>query len=173
MQILCLGLLLQFSFKLYFDEDTKQAVYVEYVEVTHGGCNSNTSRQIPPGSIPSEYYNNNREYDRGHLVPNFDYGCDSNIMDNIVSQLSKFNQQTWKNMDLHLKIKYPGKTIVKGGKYEGRKMQHNISILEGFLLDNNNIIDNGYVNQFTLETSKELPDWITPSFDLLANSIVV
>jgi hypothetical protein len=84
-------------------------------------------------------------------------------MGNIVPQLSNFNHETWKEIEDRLRYKYEGMTILKGGKYTGRTMKNNIQVSDGFywiVINNNEIIDNGYIDQFTEIESKDLPSWI-------------
>lgn len=163
MQIVCLGLLFNYTFTLCFNSTIREANYVEYIQETHGGCKPRPSfKQIPSDSYNSRDYKNiTKKYDRGHLVPNADYGCSTFIMGNVVPQLKSFNQIYWKNIENMIRMRYEGMRVVKGCKYTG-KIISDINIPDGcywLVFNNSELIDNGYMNQFTLDESKELPYW--------------
>jgi DNA/RNA endonuclease G (NUC1) len=151
-------------FSLCFDYSLRQAEYVEYIQQTKGGCSSNpTFKQEPEQAYSYDDYKPiTSKYDHGHLVPNADYGCQTYIMGNVVAQLRGFNRGVWRVNEEYIRKTYPGKKIQKGCKYTGRN-EAGINIPEGcywlvFTL-NGTLIENGYVDQFTGEKTKELPDW--------------
>jgi DNA/RNA endonuclease G (NUC1) len=162
--VICLGIIYTYSFQLCFNETLKQSNYVQYTQEVHGSCDHKIKfKHDPLNSINTDEYTNNRAYDRGHLVPNEDYGCDTYIMGNVVPQLSSFNRGLWKTIEESLRNKYNAMTILKGGKYNGRTMQNDIQVPEGFywvVLNGSELIDYNYIDQFTEEETKELPPWI-------------
>jgi hypothetical protein len=177
MQLLCLGLLLTYSFDLCFNDTTRQANFVKYIQNVNGGCESTYLRQEPINAILSADYTGNGVYDRGHLVPNADYGCESNIMGNILPMKAEFNRGTWAIMEREIRNKYPGKLIVKGPKYNDQenniKMQNDIDVPVGFywlVFDEDKLIENGFIDQFTNVITKELPYWIDGTNNDLRNS---
>ena len=158
-------------FTICFDSVLRQPEYVSYVQEVHGGCQPKpTFRQDPPQAMKSDDYKaiTGLGYDRGHLVPNADYGCSTYVMGNAVPQLSNFNRGVWRVIEEKIRKNYPGKIIKKGCKYVSRIVQ-GINIPEGcywLVLDlNGTLIDNGYADQFTGEQSKELPAWYSSNSD--------
>lgn len=107
---------------------------------------------------------NSINYVREKLVP-----VAASIMGNVVPQTDKFNRGIWKITDEYIQASYKGMTIAKGCKYEGRK-DSEIDIPEGcywVVIDDNKIIDNGYMDQFTGKVTKELPSWANDITDFV------
>jgi hypothetical protein len=167
MQVICLGLLLTYTFEVCFNETTKQANFVKYVQKVNGGCKSSYLKKDPSNAIPSNNYTGNGVYDRAHLVPNADYGCETNRMCNILPMKKEFNRGIWAVMEEEIRNKYPGKLIIKGPKYNHRpniiKIQNDINVPVGFywlVIDEDKLIENGFIDQFTNVVTKELPYWL-------------
>lgn len=153
-------------FTICFDYLIKQPTYVVYKQEVKGGCSdSKTFRQDPPQAYNTNDYKIITDtYDRGHLVPNADYGCPTYITGNVVPQLINFNRGKWQVSEKYIRDNYANHIILKGCKYSGRTYK-GFSIPEGcywIVLDpnnNNKLINNGYIDQFDGTTSKELPQW--------------
>lgn len=179
-------------FSICFNEDIKQPVYVEYMQQPTGSCFQRpTFKQDPPASYRHNDYNKLTDrfsgkttYDRGHLVPNADYGCHTFIMGNVVPQTSYFNQKIWYEQEKFIRTHYTGMKIMKGCKYNGTKL-YGIDIPQGcywlVLNDKNELVDNRYIDQFTYTENKDLPDWYMhksqspdeiPTHDILKSSII-
>ena len=166
-------------FTICFDYAIKQPTYVVYKQKVLGGCDKVSVaffkfEQNPPNSYKHDDYKAITDiYDRGHLVPNADYGCSTYITGNIVPHTIRFNRGKWSILEKHIRDNYNNMTILKGCKYEGR-IYKSFSIPEGcywIVLDNNNnLIDNGYIDQFTYVTSKILPNWYYDYLNTHSNS---
>jgi endonuclease G len=119
----------------------------------------------------------NTGYDRGHLVPNADYGVDTYIITNAVPMIPKFNRGIWRVSEQAIREKYKGKLIYKGCEYSNNYIMtsrsNKLYIPAGcfyVVFDSNNInqiselelLDYGYLkNDNTLQRNiKKLPDWV-------------
>lgn len=83
-------------------------------------------------------------------------------MGNVVAQLQSFNRGVWRVNEEFIRKTYQGKRIRKGCKYTGIQ-EGGIPVPDGcywlVYSQNGTLLDNGYINQFTGEQTKELPNW--------------
>ena len=165
-----------------FNTSIMQPNYVYYIN-TNGknGCpNCQYFRNDPykiDMLIDKDYYYIG--YDRGHLVPNADYGYDTYIITNAVPMFPKFNQKIWYESEKYLRNKFHNKLIIKGCDYGYNNfiinsLNHTLyipigcyylvmdsDILPNYSLDNDyKLLDHGYLkNQDTLEIEHKFPYW--------------
>lgn len=103
-----------------FNTTIMQAQYVYYITNASGErCASSYIKNNPVrfnDSLTTTDYKNTG-YDRGHLVPNADHGCDTNYIQNIVPQVPNFNRGSWKNSEFYIRHNYNGYLTVKGCEY--------------------------------------------------------
>jgi DNA/RNA endonuclease G (NUC1) len=109
-----------FTYYISFNETIMQADFVKYIQpdITNS-CSSCSYFRKDPYNINvlrQEDYTNTG-FDRGHLVPNADYGEDTYIISNVVPMLPKFNKGDWKKSEQLIRDKYPDKLIYKGCDY--------------------------------------------------------
>ena len=151
--------------KYYIDFNTtiNQANFVVYTSNKDESCSKKYIKNDPYGIDPirnSDYTNTG--YDRGHLVPKADYGCDTNYIPNVTPMLPSFNQGVWKSSESYIRNNYYGFTIIKGCRYSGKYIEtgHKLYIPDGCyyaVLDNNNLIDHGYISQTGEKTNELIP----------------
>ena len=188
-------------FSICFNPTRRQSDFVLYKQETLGGCDPRPSfQQEPKGAFRHEDFSRiTNKYDRGHLVPNADYGCSTFIMGNVVPQLINFNRGSrsqsaepiaspklsvprsqsalliaspklsvsWRVLEERLRKTYQGKSIMKGCLYKGR-IESGIEIPEGcwwIVFDNNEIQEEGYLDQFSGEELAFLPASIKQSLN--------
>lgn len=109
----------KFEYAIDFNRSVMQANYVYYISTSGGNrCKSCKFGNDPYGIdiITSEDYTNTG-YDRGHLVPNADYGKDTYIISNAVPMIPKFNSGSWKMSEQFIRDTYAKYLIYKGCDY--------------------------------------------------------
>lgn len=167
------------TYIISFNQTIMQAKYVAYIQPSSpNSCKSCKYFRKDPYDInvlrDDDYIGT--AYDRGHLVPNVDYGNDTYIISNVVPQIPKFNQQIWRQSEEMIRSTYKGKLILKGcdysDKYVMTKRNNKLYIPLGcwyVVVDSNDmnqifklkILDYGYFeNKNTSVFIKRLPDWI-------------
>ena len=165
-----------------FNTSIMQSNYVWYINTN--GKNSCPDCQYfrnDPYKIDNltdkDYYNIG--YDRGHLVPNADYGYDTYIITNAVPLMPKFNRKIWYESEKYLRDKFHNKLVIKGCDYDYNNfiinsLNHKLYIPSGcyyLVLDSNvlpnyasdinyKLLDHGYlINQDVSEVQHEYPFW--------------
>lgn len=160
-----------------FNTDIMQANYVSYISTSGGnGGTAKTFRNDPYGMdvlISADYTNSG--YDRGHLVPNADYGDATYYMPNVVPMTPSFNRGTWLQAEQMIRSEYAGKLVVKGCKYSGNfiysQLGKHLYIPQGcyyIVFDSSDIdmrsgeiLDYGYYEMLDgSQKEKRLPSWI-------------
>lgn len=114
-----------FVYGIDFNTSISQANYVFYISTSGGNSVKKGFRKDPYDINPLRtvdytflsYMGNS--YERGHLVPNADYGYDTFIISNAVPMLDKFNKGVWKSSEAYIRKKYSNKLVYKGCDYSG------------------------------------------------------
>jgi len=167
------------TYLLSFNQTIMQAEYVKYINpfVKSSDKSCNYLKKDPYDINVLRYTDyTNTGYDRGHLVPNIDYGNDTCIISNVVPQLSQFNKGSWKQNEIMIRNKYKGKLVFKGCEYSDKYVmtgQNNkLYIPVGcsyVVFDSENmdqvsdliLLDYGYLeNKITSAIIKKLPEWV-------------
>lgn len=108
-----------FSYMVDFNTSTMQANFVKYISTSGGNSCKNCKFNKDPYNIDilntSDY--TNTDFDRGHLVPNADFGIFTFYMPNVVPMYPGFNRGIWKDSETFIRSNYLGKTIYKGCEY--------------------------------------------------------
>ncbi len=167
------------KFIVNFNLTTMQANYVRYISTSGGnGCKGCKFRDDPykiDQLTPEDYQVISKEYDRGHLVPNADYGAVTYVINNIVPMKRKFNQGAWLKSEQYIRETYSGYQVYKGCDYNDMNYVQipgnfpgesggKLYIPKGcyyVILDSDHILqDYGYfLNQDDPELESELPYW--------------
>lgn len=167
-----------FKFGVNFNTTIMQSNYVYYVS-TGGGNSVSGNWKTDPYDLDvlssSDYTNTG--YDRGHLVPNADYGHDTFYMVNAVPMLPNFNRGSWKRSEEYIRDNYAGKLVYKGCDYNGVFIEsnkdndmyipsgcyyivfnsHSIEEIEAALV----LLEFGYIQNIeNAEIESKLPWWI-------------
>jgi DNA/RNA endonuclease G (NUC1) len=159
------------KYVINFNTTIMQANYVRYVSTSGGnGCDGCQHFHDDPYKInilkDGDYISSG--YDRGHLVPNADYGPDTYIIDNVVPMDGGFNRGVWAKSEAYIREKYSGFVVYKGCEYTERfiysKLDNKLYIPKGcyyVILDANHILKNYgyYLNQKDADEQSELPFW--------------
>lgn len=166
-----------YIYAINFNKTIMQANYVFYISTGGGNSDGNIHWKKDPYEIndlrTTDYTNTG--YDRGHLVPNADYGLSTYIISNAVPMVPNLNRGSWKKSERHIRNKYTGKLIYKGCKYSENNIVNNkLYIPEGCyyivfnistipkIFDNivGTILDYGYyINDVDSKKQYELPFW--------------
>lgn len=170
-------------FKISFNAALMQPHWVAYVQPIerHPCSKCGYFRKDPYGidDIRHEDYTNTG-YDRGHLVPNADFGNETYIISNAVPMVPKFNRGAWRISEAQIRGQYIGKLIFKGCEYSAtqfimtaRKQRLYIPLGCSFIVfespngrDMNQVtglvlLDYGYFeNTNTSSLIKKLPSWV-------------
>lgn len=121
----------QVKYVVNFNKTIMQANYVYYISTSGGnGCPNNKKKfkNDPYGVDPittKDYTHTG--FDRGHLVPNADHGCDTYVIPNIVPMNSSFNRGVWAQSEEYIRYNYAGKLIYKGCNYSDRYIISNLA----------------------------------------------
>jgi len=149
-----------------------QPNYVYYIS-TKGGysCKECKFREDPYKVdiiVPKDYDKSN--FDRGHLVPNADFGYATFVMPNVVPMVPNFNRNAWAMSEEYIRDKYHGQLVYKGCDYSFDKyfisiLNKKIYIPEGcyyVVFDHTyNLLDYGYyLNQKNSTKINKLPNWV-------------
>lgn len=169
------------EYKINFNKTIMQANYVYYISTKGGNNCSKKNFQNDPYSIDIITTNDftNSGFDRGHLVPNADYGCNTYIISNAVPMNPGFNRGIWAKSEKYIRDNYAGKLIYKGCDYSdlyiisnlGKKLYipigcyyivFDVSELPySSKLIFKNVLDYGYyLNENRSKKEKRLPYWI-------------
>ena len=115
----------KFLYAINYNATISQANYVYYISTSGGnGCKGSTDKDKKnwlndPHGInkltTNDYINTN--YDRGHLVPNADYGCDTYYITNAVPMNAGFNRGVWNQLEQSIRTHHAGKLVYKGCDY--------------------------------------------------------
>lgn len=160
------------KYTINFNKTIMQPNYVYYIS-TEGGhsCEGCKFREDPYkiDILVSKDYNKSN-YDRGHLVPNADFGHDTFVMPNVVPMVPNFNRDAWAMSEEYIRKKYHGQLVYKGCDYSLNK--YFISILKKKVYVPNgcyyvvfdhtyNLLDYGYfLNQKKSTKMNKLPSWV-------------
>lgn len=155
-----------------FNTTIMQANYVRYISTSGGnGCKGCTFREDPykiDELMPNDYRYTG--YDRGHLVPNADYGYDTYVMDNVVPMNQQFNRGVWEQSEEYIRDKYSGCVIYKGCDYNdafvwtrsGKKLYIPLGCYYVVLYSDYTLKDYGYyLNEANSKVESKLPYWAT------------
>lgn len=167
------------TYYLAFNTTIMQAIYVTYIQpsITNSCKTCKRFKKDPYGinNLSNDDYIR-VGYDRGHLVPNADYGVDTFIISNAVPMLPMFNQQIWLRVEQTIREEYKGKLIFKGCDYSdmyvntslGNKLY--IPLGCGYAIFNSNnltqnsnleILDYGYLENKNISVfKKKLMNWV-------------
>jgi DNA/RNA endonuclease G (NUC1) len=109
-----------FKYAINFNTSIMQANYIYYiVKSGNNRCKTcNYFRNDPYGIdklTNADYKYTN--YDKGHIVPNSEYGNITFIISNVVPMVPRFNRGIWKNMEEYIRTIYKNKLVVKGCDY--------------------------------------------------------
>lgn len=170
-----------------FNITTMQANYVFYIS-THGGngAQPRPSFRNDPYNIDvlttNDYTGYGYEYNRGHLVPNADYGDDTFYMPNVVPMKAGFNQGVWYSSEKYIQMMYSGYLVYKGCEYDyneylplNNKKFTKLYIPVGcyYVIFNADtfdklpaeLLDYGYYKNIDNSNCiKKLPFWLVPSY---------
>lgn len=109
-----------YKYAISFNRTLIQPNYVYYISTKGGNSVKNKAFIVDPYGInpmrTTDYTNSG--YDRGHLVPNADYGKDTYYITNAVPMVPKFNRGVWAKHEDYLRKLYYGYLIVKGCEYD-------------------------------------------------------
>lgn len=151
-----------------------QANYVRYISTSGGnGCDCRYFKADPYGidTLKDKDYTNTN-YDRGHLVPNADFGYDTYIINNVVPMNADFNRGVWAKSEQYIRDNYASYIIFKGCDYDDQfiwtKTNKKLYIPKGcyyVVLDSDYILrDYGYyLNKKDSELELKLPYWASCS----------
>jgi DNA/RNA endonuclease G (NUC1) len=167
------------TYYIDFNKTIMQANYVVYIQPSVSNrCPSCRYFRVDPYKIDTLKNNDytNSGYDRGHLVPNADYGADTFIITNVVPMLSAFNRGSWKKSEKNIRDMYKRKLIYKGcdysNKYVSTNKNNKLYIPDGcfyVVFDSSNVrqtsglklLDYGYYENIGgSQCIKKLPKWI-------------
>jgi DNA/RNA endonuclease G (NUC1) len=111
----------QYDYFINFNKTIMQANYVWYISTSGGNrypsCPSIRMDPYDINTLRTKDYTNTG-YDRGHLVPNADYGYSTCIMSNVVPMIPKFNQGIWAKSERYIRDNFAGKLVYKGCDYD-------------------------------------------------------
>ncbi len=107
------------TYVVNFNTSIMQANYVKYITDNNGTTCNSTYFKADPYYIDTLKDNDYTKtgYDRGHLVPKEDYGCDTNIISNAVPMVPDFNRGIWKSSEYMIRKYYPNHLTYKGCEY--------------------------------------------------------
>lgn len=161
-----------------FNSTTMQANYVKYIQPSiTNPCKQCSYFKKDPYDIDDLRHEDytNTGYDRGHLVPNADYGTDTYFISNAVPMVPAFNRGMWRISEQMIRDKYKGKLIYKGCEYSDKYLmsQRNkkLYIPTGcsYIVFNSSdinqtiglkILDYGYLeNKNETSLVKRIPEW--------------
>lgn len=167
------------TYILSFNETIMQADYVIYINPSVKSLDKSCkSLKKDPYDINVLRYDDytNTGYDRGHLVPNIDYGNDTCIISNVVPQLPQFNRGQWKRIEIMIRDNYKEKLVFKGCEYSDKyiitQRNNKLYIPVGcsyVVFDSDNmeqvsnlvLLDYGYLeNKNSSIIIHKLPDWV-------------
>lgn len=173
-----------FTYAIDFNMSIMQCNYVYYISTSGGNmCTKCKYFRKDPYNINilrNDDYNN-VGYDRGHIVPNADYGYETYIISNVVPMNNIFNRNIWASSERDIRNKYSGHLVYKGCDYSYDKfiinsLNHKLFIPIGcyyivfdilLFLPNittvvtGNVIDYGYyLNNNVSAKEYKLPWWI-------------
>ena len=168
------------NYQVNFNLTLMQPNFVVYTS-TKGGNSCKDCKTFYPDpygwdKITTNDYTNSG-YQRGHLVPNSDYGEHTFYITNVVPMLAKFNEGYWLESENKIRKDYFNKLIVKGclfsyDKYVLSIRKNKLYVPYGCyytVLDQVEVVDvlklqlldYGYIDQETGQKKKVLPYWIT------------
>ena len=167
------------KYNIAFNTTIMQADYVVYIQPTISNrcdtCNYFKNDPYGINTLKTADYKYTG-YDRGHLVPNADYGSDTYIITNAVPMMPNFNRGSWKKSESDIRNKYKNKLIYKGCDYSHKYIKtindRKLYIPVGcyyIVFDSNDItqtkqlkiLDYGYLkNKDLFNLDKKLPSWI-------------
>jgi len=104
-----------------FNTTIMQANYIYYIGTKgSNGCSDCNYFRVDPYGINILRHDTytNTGYDRGHIVPNADYGYDTYIITNVVPMIPEFNRDEWAASENMLRKQYANKLIYKGCDYD-------------------------------------------------------
>lgn len=185
----------KFIYAINFNETIMQANYVYYITTNGGNGCKNKNRKTywlkDPYDIDNIRYDDytNTKYQRGHLVPNADYGCDTYYISNAVPMIGDFNQNSWAESEKYIRQEYAGKLVYKGCDYSdnyiltnrGNKLFIPIGcyyiIFDSSTLTDinketvNKVLDYGYyLNEKGSKKQSKLPTWADCSFNTVSTT---
>lgn len=167
-----------------FNTSINQANFVYYISTKGQSCSSSNIKIDPYGedSLRSGDYTNSG-YDKGHLVPSADLGCDTNYMSNMVPMAPNLNRKMWSGSEAEIRYGYTGYLVYKGCEYDGNFFmgaQTNNKVYiptgcyymvlnltpsvpeENLYFEGLEILDYGYyANTNNTVRERRLPDWVT------------
>lgn len=171
----------KFTYAIDFNTTTSQANYVYYISTAGGNSESGQSWKKDPYDINilrSDDYTNTG-YDRGHLVPNADYGADTYYITNAVPMVPNFNRGAWSKSEQYIRSTYVGKLVYKGCEYTEKSILSNknnklyipqgcyyiifdSSVLTDLTKDTiGSVLEYGYYENIANSVKQnKLPDWI-------------
>lgn len=168
------------SYFIQFNRTLMQADFVKYIQPsTTSSCWSCYYFKKDPYGIDVLSHDDytNTGFDRGHLVPNADYGSDTYIISNAVPMQPKFNQGSWRKSEEFIRRNYRGLLILKGCEYgekflmSGKKNKLFIPMGCFFVVFNTSnynqttglqLLDYGYLENKNISSLivKKMPQWI-------------
>lgn len=109
----------KFTYVIDFNETISQANYVYYISMPGGNSESSGWKKDPYdiNKLRASDYTGTG-YDKGHLVPNADYGADTFYITNAVPMVPNFNRGVWAVSERHIRSEYAGKLVYKGCEYD-------------------------------------------------------
>lgn len=111
------------TYYISFNREIMQADYVKYIQPNStNSCRSCSYFKIDPydiNTLRNDDYTNTG-YDRGHLVPNADFGNDTYIISNAVPMNPYFNQRIWSKVEQMIRDNYKNKLVYKGCTYSNQ-----------------------------------------------------
>ena len=159
-----------------FNKTIMQPNYVMYIQPNVSNrCSTCRYFKVDPINTLRQNDYTNSGYDRGHLVPNADYGEATFIITNAVPMVPSFNRGVWKQSEKYIRDNYKRKLIYKGCEYSNKYVQTNknkLYIPSGcyyVVFDSSDImqmsglklLDYGYYkNNDISRFVKKLPKWI-------------
>lgn len=175
-----------FEYGINFNIEKTQPNYAYYLIGSGTGCNgcSQESQCRRSSYIKKDPYGLKNDtdtytpgYDRGHLVPFAEYGCDTNIISNTAPMEISFNRGVWNQVEANLRILHPGRLVFIGCDYrndtiflKGRDVYVatgcyylviKTDILPFNEVINLTIVDNGYYQNIKdSEYENKIPPWV-------------
>jgi len=109
----------QLLYLVNFNTGIMQANYVSYISTAGGNGGTRKTFLNDPYGLDTLTTNDytNTGYDRGHLVPNADYGDVTYYMPNVVPMTPNFNRGIWNQVEQEIRANYAGKLVYKGCRY--------------------------------------------------------
>ncbi len=167
------------KFLIEYNYSYGQDNYVLYISTSGGNNYSGCSYFNRSANYTNKDYTNTL-FDRGHLVPDADYGKPTCTLYNVVPMYPKFNRGIWKDYEIYVRRYYAGNLIIKGCKYNPsvfiKTPTHKllyiplgcyfiVTDLKELVSDKKfGIVDHGYLINSPLSNNtilyKELPWWI-------------